>query len=101
MKRTVSMLTAALFVGAMAMPALAQSPAQPQELPSPAASSPSGAGMETGGASRAKHHHRKHHRRSMKATTGENPAAEGSSSREKLKGEAAAPAAPAASPAAQ
>ena len=51
MKRTVSMLTAALFVGALAVPALAQSPAAEA---SPAASEPA----PEASPAMTKHHHK-------------------------------------------
>jgi hypothetical protein len=87
MKRTVAILMAVLFVSALAMPALAQSP--PAAPPSTASSvSSSGSGTDTAGATQSKLRHRKRHHKSMKGTSGSSPAAEGKSSREQLKGEA-------------
>jgi hypothetical protein len=65
MKRTVSLLTAALFAGALAAPVLAQSPAMeasPQAAPSMAA--PMGEGSPSAEASPMAHHrrHRRHHK---------------------------------------
>ena len=57
MKRTVSILTAALFVSALAMPAFAQSPAP---MASPEAS-PAMAAPEASPAPMKKHHHMHHH----------------------------------------
>jgi hypothetical protein len=93
MKRIVAILMAVLFVSALAMPALAQSPPGQGVLtaapPSTASSvSSSGSGTDTAGATQSKHRHRKRHHKSMKGTSGSSPAAEGKSSREQLKGEA-------------
>jgi hypothetical protein len=74
MKRTVTILTAALFVSALAMPAFAQSPeASPAAAPSMAApeASPAMAAPEASPESAAtekkeemaEHHHKKHHRK--------------------------------------
>jgi hypothetical protein len=74
MKRTVTILTAALFVSALAMPAFAQSPeASPAAAPSMAApeASPAMAAPEASPESAAtekkeemaEHHHTKHHRK--------------------------------------
>src|SRR5438105_7043383 len=62
MKRTVSLLTAALFAGALAAPVLAQSPgmeASPAAAPSMAA--PAGE-MSPGAEASPMAHHRRHHR---------------------------------------
>jgi hypothetical protein len=53
MKRTVSILTAALFAGAMAVPAFAQAPATPASPAAPAA--------EASPAKMMHHHHMHHH----------------------------------------
>ena len=64
MKRTVSILTAALFVGALsAMPAFAQSPEASPEA-SPAAAAPESSPAPT------KHHHvRKHHHKKASSSS--------------------------------
>ena len=80
MKRTVSLLTAALFAGALAGPALAQSPATES---SPAAAAPSAESSSSTTHHHAVHHHhaRRHHHTMKKKTmaspaTAESPAAE-------------------------
>jgi hypothetical protein len=59
MKRTVSLLTAALFAGALAAPVLAQSPAM---APSPAAAPSMAAPMSPSAEASPMAHHRRHHR---------------------------------------
>ena len=74
MKRTVSLLTAALFAGALAAPVLAQSPAMeasPAAAPSMAAPTAEGSPAET-----THHHHHRHHRHHHHAATGAAPAGE-------------------------
>ncbi len=81
MKRTVSMLTAALFVGAIAMPAFAQAPAEsPAAAASMAAPSPesSPAAAASGGMTMTKTHHHRHHHHKKAATEMASPAAESS-----------------------
>jgi hypothetical protein len=78
MKRTVSLLSAALFAGALAAPVLAQSPgmeASPAAAPSMAA--PMGEGSPSAEASPMAHH-RRHHRRHHKhhATSETSPSGE-------------------------
>ena len=66
MKRTVSLLTAALFAGALAAPAFAQSPAAEPSAAAPAAGETSPAAMSsTEGTAKPKHHHRRHHKKPM------------------------------------
>jgi hypothetical protein len=65
MKRTVSLLTAALFAGALAAPVLAQAPAASPAAP-PSMAAPMGGESPTAEASPTGHHrrhHRMHHRR--------------------------------------
>jgi hypothetical protein len=78
MKRTVSMLTAALFVGAIAMPAFAQAPA---ESPAAAASTApsaeaSPAAAPTEGMKMTHKHHRRHHHHKKTMEEGASPSAE-------------------------
>ena len=78
MKRTVPLLTAALFAGALAAPVLAQSPAMeasPAAAPSMAAPMPEGS---PGAEASPMAHHRRHHRRHHKhhAATEASPAGE-------------------------
>jgi hypothetical protein len=62
MKRTVSLLTAALFAGALAAPVLAQSPASPESPAAAPSMAPMGEGSPSAEASPTGHHHR-HHRK--------------------------------------
>src|SRR5438128_1698263 len=64
MKRTVSLLTAALFAGALAAPVLAQSPAmEASPAASPSMAAPSGEMSPSAEASPTTHHRRRHHMR--------------------------------------
>jgi hypothetical protein len=63
MKRTVSLLTAALFAGALAAPVLAQSPAM-EASPAAAPAAPmesASPGAEASPMAHHRHHHRRHH----------------------------------------
>jgi hypothetical protein len=66
MKRTLSLLTAALFAGAVAMPAFAQSPAPSAAAPAPSEAAPA-ASPEASPMATKTHHHRHHHHHAKKA----------------------------------
>ena len=68
MKRTVSLLTAALFAGALAAPVLAQE-GSPAAAPSMAA--PMGEGSPSAEASPVAHHHHVHHHHHHHTASGE------------------------------
>jgi hypothetical protein len=68
MKRTLSVMTAALFAGALAVPAFAQEN-PPPAAPEGAASSAMGGG-DSGTATPKHHHHGHHHKKADSGTMG-------------------------------
>jgi hypothetical protein len=77
MKRTVSLLTAALFAGALAAPVLAQSPAmEASPAASPGMAAPMGEGSPSAEASPSTHHRRHHRHHKHHAATQTSPSGE-------------------------